>query len=92
IAEKLMELRRNNETEKYMLMRGRYSDHNQILYSDFTKMIGSPNNISHSAICAEVEKFGRYYTEGNWGYGDYDLENMKYLIVWACDPISSNRQ
>ncbi len=92
IAEKIMELRRNNETQKYMLMRGRYSDHNQILYSDFTKMIGSPNNISHSAICAEVEKFGRYYTQGYWGYGDYDLEKMNYLIVWSCDPLSSNRQ
>ncbi|MCX8028136.1 MAG: molybdopterin-dependent oxidoreductase [Thermodesulfovibrionales bacterium] len=92
IADKIMELRKNNETHKYLLMRGRYSDHNTILYDGFTKIIGSPNNISHSAICAEVEKFGSYYTEGYWGYRDYDLDNMKYLIVWGCDPVSSNRQ
>jgi len=92
IADKIMELRKNNETHKYMLMRGRYSDHNTILYDNLTKMIGSPNNISHSSICAEVEKMGSFYTEGFWGYRDYDLDKMKYLIVWACDPISSNRQ
>jgi anaerobic selenocysteine-containing dehydrogenase len=30
LAEKIMELRRNKETHKYLLMRGRYSDHNTI--------------------------------------------------------------
>lgn len=92
IADKIMELRKNNETHKFLLMRGRYSDHNSIFYGDLPKMIGSPNNISHSAICAEVEKMGSMATEGFWGYRDYDLDNMKYLIVWACDPLSSNRQ
>ncbi len=92
IADKLIELRRNNETHKYLLMRGRYSDHNTILYDNLTKMLGSPNNISHSSICAEVEKMGRFFTEGFWGYSDYDLDKMKYLITWACDPLSSNRQ
>jgi anaerobic selenocysteine-containing dehydrogenase len=91
IAEKIMELRKNNETHKFLLMRGRYSDHNQILYGDLPKMIGSPNNISHSSICAEVEKMGRFYTEGMFGYMDYDLDKMKYLIAWGCDPVSSNR-
>lgn len=90
-ADKIMELRKNNETNKFLLMRGRYSDHNAIFYGDLPKMIGSPNNISHSSICAEVEKMGRML-EGYWGYSDYDLDNMKYLIVWACDPMSSNRQ
>lgn len=92
IADKIMELRKNKETHKYLLMRGRYSDHNAILYDNLTKMIGSPNNISHSSICAEVEKMGSFYTEGFWGYRDYDLDKMKYLITWACDPLSSNRQ
>ena len=91
IADKIMELRKNNETHKYMVMRGRYSDHNTILYDHLTKMLGSPNNISHSSICAEVEKMGRFYTEGFFGYMDYDLEKMKYLIAWGCDPVSSNR-
>jgi anaerobic selenocysteine-containing dehydrogenase len=56
-----------------------------------TKIIGSPNNISHSAICAEAEKFGPFYTGGNWGYRDYDIDNAKYMLIWGCDPLSSNR-
>ena len=43
---------------------------NEIMYGTFPKLIGSPNNISHSALCAEAEKFGRYYTEGLWDYAD----------------------
>lgn len=92
IADKVLELRRDNETHKFLLMRGRYSEHNTIFYGHLPRMIGSPNNISHSSICAEVEKMGSYATEGFWGYRDYDLDNMKYLISWACDPLSSNRQ
>lgn len=91
MADKVLELRKNQETHKFLLMRGRYSNLNGIFYGDLPKMIGSPNNISHSSICAEVEKMGRML-EGFWGYSDYDLDNMKYLIVWACDPLSSNRQ
>ena len=92
MADKVLELRKNQETHKFLLMRGRYSNLNGIFYGDLPKMIGSPNNISHSSICAEVEKMGSFATEGFWGYRDYDLDNMKYLITWACDPISSNRQ
>ncbi len=48
-------------------------------------------DISHSANCAEAEKFGSYYTEGLWDYRDYDLSRSKYLLIWGCDPLSSNR-
>jgi len=92
IAEKMMELRNNNETEKFMLMRGRYTYCRDVIYDALPKIFGSPNNISHSAICAEAEKFGSYYTEGYWDYRDYDLENTKYVICFGGDPIASNRQ
>jgi len=92
IAEKIMELRRSGETHKYMLMRGRYSYMRDILYDRMTKIIGSPNNISHSALCAEAEKFGSYYTEGYWGYRQYDVANTRYVLLWSADPLSSNRQ
>jgi len=91
IADKILELRKNGEAHKYLLMRGRYTYMRDIIYASMTKIIGSPNGISHSAICAEAEKFGPYYTEGNWDYRDYDLDNCKYLVVWGCDPLSSNR-
>jgi anaerobic selenocysteine-containing dehydrogenase len=93
IAEKLIALRKNGESHKFLLMRGRYSTTTtQIAYGLFPEIYGSPNNISHSAICAEAEKFGPFYTEGFWGYRDYDLVNTKYLLIWGCDPLSSNRQ
>ena len=91
IADKIMDLRNSNETYKYMLMRGRYSYMRDILYDRMTKIIGSPNNISHSAICAEAEKFGPYYTEGLWDYRQYDVLNARYIILWGADPLSANR-
>ncbi len=92
IADKIMDLRNNNETHKYMLMRGRYSYMRDVLYDRMTKIIGSPNNISHSSICAEAEKFGPYYTEGFWGYRQYDVKNANYILLWGADPLSANRQ
>jgi len=92
IADKIKELRDNNETHKYMLMRGRYTYMRDIIYDRMTKIIGSPNNISHSAICAEAEKFGPFYTEGLWDYRQYDVLNTNYALVWGADPLSANRQ
>lgn len=92
IADKMMELRKNNETHKYALLRGRYTYLNEVIYGSMPKVFGSPNNISHSAICAEAEKFGSYYTEGLWDYNDFDLMNTKYVLLWGTDPIASNRQ
>ncbi len=92
IADKIMELRDNNETHKFSVWRGRYTAMNGILYGNMPKIIGSPNNVSHSSMCAESEKFGRYYTERYWGYADYDHEEAFYEILWGADPIASNRQ
>jgi len=92
IADRIMELRDNNETYKYMLMRGRYSYMRDIIYDRMTKIIGSPNNLSHSALCAEAEKFGPYYTEGEWSYRQYDVANTNYVLIWGADPLSANRQ
>ena len=92
MADRIMELRKNRESHKYMLMRGRYTYMRDILYDSMTKIIGSPNNISHSAICAEGEKFGPYYTEGFWGYRQYDVENTRYILLWGADPLAANRQ
>lgn len=92
IADKMMELRNNNESEKFALFRGRYSYMRDIIYDGLPKIFGTPNNISHSSICAEAEKFGSFYTEGVWDYKDFDLENTKYVLCWGADPIASNRQ
>ena len=92
IADKLLELRKNGEAHKLALFRGRYTGLDALLYDQFMKILGSPNNISHSSICAEAEKFGYYYTDGLWGYKTYDVKHTRYMIIWGCDPVSANRQ
>lgn len=92
IADRMMELRKNDEPEKFVLFRGRYTYMRDLIYGALPKVFGSPNGISHSAICAEAEKFGSYYTEGYWGYRDYDLDKTRYVLCWGADPLSSNRQ
>ena len=92
VADRMMELRSAEETHKFVVFRGRYSYLRDILYSAVPKVFGSPNGISHSAICAEAEKFGAYFTEGYWDYRDYDLENTRYVLCWGADPLASNRQ
>ncbi len=92
IADKLIELRNDNETHKMMVMRGRYTAAHELLYSRLPRILGSPNNISHSAICAEAEKSGCFFTEGFWGYRDYDLARTQCLVLWGVDPFRSNRQ
>ncbi len=92
IADKMMELRKAGEPEKFVLFRGRYTYMRDLIYSALPKVFGSPNGISHSAICAEAEKFGPYFTEGYWDYRDYDLENTRYVLCWGADPLASNRQ
>lgn len=91
IADKMMELRKNEEPEAFAVLRGRYTYMRDVIYSALPKVFGSPNGISHSAICAEAEKAGSFFTAGNWSYRDYDLDNTKYLLIWGCDPLSSNR-
>lgn len=92
IADQMMALIKAGESHKFALFRGRYTGLNEILYNTFPKLVGSPNNISHSAICAESEKFGRYYSEGYWDYADFDLDNTRYILGWGTDMVASNRQ
>ncbi|KAA3611862.1 MAG: dehydrogenase [Planctomycetota bacterium] len=92
LAERMMQLRRDDETHKFAVFRGRYTYLRDVIYSALPKIFGSPNGISHSAICAEAEKFGAYCTEGFWDYRDYDLENTRYVLCWGADPLASNRQ
>ncbi len=92
VADRIVELRDAGEIHQLAIFRGRYTALNQILYNRVPEILGSPNNISHSSICAEAEKFGPYFTEGYWDYRDYDLLNSRYVLCWGVDPIHSNRQ
>ncbi|MDZ7714179.1 MAG: molybdopterin-dependent oxidoreductase [Rhodovibrio sp.] len=91
-AEKVLALRERGEPHKYVTTRGRYGGLNGVMLSAITKIIGSPNNISHSSICAEADKFGPYYLEGFWGYRQYDIKNSRYQLTFGADPVAANRQ
>lgn len=92
ITDKMMELRKNHETHKFALFRGRYTGVCDIFYKALPSLFGSPNNISHSSICAEAEKLGPFATEAYHDYRDYDLDHTRYILMWSTDPVASNRQ
>jgi anaerobic selenocysteine-containing dehydrogenase len=92
VANKMMELRKNNEAHKLTYIRGRYSPTStDLLYGTLPRIYGTTNYFSHSAICAEAEKMGPGLTQGFFGYRDYDLANTQCLVVWGTDPLASNR-
>ena len=92
IADKMLELRKNNEPHKLIYLRGRYSPTStNLLYGTLPRIFGTPNYFSHSAICAEAEKMGPGLTQGFFGYRDYDLANTNCLVAWGTDPLASNR-
>ncbi|MHB8056935.1 MAG: molybdopterin-dependent oxidoreductase [Desulfuromonadaceae bacterium] len=93
VADKMIELRNAGTPEKLTYIRGRYSSTAQaLLYGSLPKIYGTGNYFSHSAICAEAEKMGPGYTQGFFGYRDYDMAKTKCLVAWGCDPLSTNRQ
>ncbi len=92
VADKMIELRKNNEAHKLVYMRGRYSPTStELLYGALPRIYGTTNYFSHSAICAEAEKMGPGLTQGFFGYRDYDLEKTNCMVAWGCDPLASNR-
>jgi len=92
VADKMMELRKNNEAHKLTYIRGRYSPTStDLLYGTLPRIYGTTNYFSHSAICAEAEKMGPGLTQGFFGYRDYDLGNTNCLVTWGADPLASNR-
>ena len=92
VADKMIELRKAGEPQKFAYIRGRYSSTStDLLYGTLPKVFGTPNYFSHSSICAEAEKMGPGLTQGFFGYRDYDLEKTNCLVAWGCDPLASNR-
>ena len=93
VADKMLELRRNGEAHKFVYIRGRYSSTStDLLYGALPRIYGSTNYFSHSAICAEAEKMGPGFTQGFYGYRDYDLGRTQCLVLWGTDPLASNRE
>jgi anaerobic selenocysteine-containing dehydrogenase len=91
LADRLIALRAKGEPHKFMTLQGRYTRMSDVIRQAVPNIVGSRNAITHSSICAETDKFGPFYMEGNWGYRQYDLANVKYQILFGADPLSANR-
>jgi anaerobic selenocysteine-containing dehydrogenase len=92
LADRIISMRESGEIHKYVTLRGRYSYLSNVTLKDITAIFGSPNAITHSSICAEAEKFGSFFTEGSWGYRQFDIANTRYALLFGVDPLSANRQ
>lgn len=92
IASKLKALRERGTPEKLLYLRGRYNKLDaDLLYDRFTKVYGTPNKISHSALCAEPTKMGNWMAAGRFDYSSYDIENMRYILTFGGPLLESHR-
>ncbi|MEW6623090.1 MAG: molybdopterin-dependent oxidoreductase [Bacillota bacterium] len=92
VAGKMKELRNKEQAHKVVLNRGRYNTLDvHLLYDKFCKVYGTPNNISHSAICAEATKQGRWMADGVFDYVGCDYEKINYIICFGNSPLEAHR-
>ncbi len=92
ITLKLKELRDKRTPERFALLRGRYDEASAtVLYSRFAKAYGTPNSFSHSSICAESTKGGRWMAIGDYDYSGYDWYNANYIISFGAPILESHR-
>ncbi|MFZ5826264.1 MAG: molybdopterin-dependent oxidoreductase, partial [Bacillota bacterium] len=92
IAKRLNTLRDKGEAHRFLLIRGRYmiSDADAV-YGNFTKIYGTPNAISHSALCAEGDKMGQWMANGQFKYSAYEIEKSNYLLLFGLSPLEAHR-
>ncbi|MBI4331930.1 MAG: molybdopterin-dependent oxidoreductase [Chloroflexi bacterium] len=92
IAQKMRELRDRGTPERFALFRGRYNPMDaDILYGRLVKAYGSPNSISHSALCAETTKSGYWYAAGRYAYNSFDFANTNYILSFGVNFLEAHR-
>lgn len=92
IAARLQELRDKGTPERFALFRGRYGAMDaDLLYGRFAKADGTPNAISHSALCAETTKSGNWYARGKYTYSAFDFEDTNYILSFGVPFLESHR-
>lgn len=91
LASRIVELRQRREIHRLAFFRGRYTQANTVIFSVLPRILGTPNTISHSSICAETDKWGSWAANGYWNYNAYDLENANYVLIFGVDPMAAHR-
>mgnify|MGYP001607040320 CR=1 FL=1 len=92
IAARMKELRDRGTPERFALFRGRYNTLDaDLLYGRLVKAYGSPNSISHSALCSETDKSGNWYARGQYAYSAYDYEDTNYILAFGTPFLETQR-
>ncbi|MBI2907968.1 MAG: molybdopterin-dependent oxidoreductase [Chloroflexi bacterium] len=92
IAENLATLRDNGTPERFAIFRGRYDTLSaDLLYGRLAKAYGTPNAISHSALCAETTKSGNWYAAGRYAYSAFDFEDTAYILSFGVAFLEAHR-
>src|SRR3990170_20737 len=80
IATKLNILRNEGKSHTVAFLSGRNQGRAGSVWTTFTKLYGTPNNIGHSSICADASKKAKSLMDGNDDYNAYDWENCNYVL------------
>lgn len=80
IAAKLKTLREEGKSHTVAFLSGRNRGSAGTVWTTFTKLYGTPNNLGHSSICADASKKARLCVDGNDEYCAYDWENCNYVL------------
>ncbi len=92
VVAKLRELRDKGTPERLAILRGRYDEASAaVLYSRIASAYGTPNSFSHSALCAETTKGGRWMAMGDYDYSGFDWYKANYVISFGAPILESHR-
>lgn len=91
IAGRLLALRERGEGHRVAFAKGRATGISDLFFKVLPDIYGTPNRLNHDGICAEAEKLATGCLDGVWDYHDYDLENVRCVLLWGVDPLVGNR-
>lgn len=80
IAARLNKLRSENKSNTVAFLSGRNRGSAGNVWTTFTRLYGTPNNLGHSSICSDASKKARLCIDGNDSYAAYDWENCNYIL------------
>ncbi|HIH44916.1 MAG TPA: molybdopterin-dependent oxidoreductase, partial [Candidatus Methanoperedenaceae archaeon] len=80
IAARMKKLREEGKSHTVAFLSGRNRGSAGAVWTTFTKLYGTPNNLGHSSICADASKKARLCLDGTDDYAAYDWENCNYVL------------
>jgi thiosulfate reductase / polysulfide reductase chain A len=91
IATRLNKLRNEGKSHTVAFLSGRNRGSAGTVWTTFTKLYGTPNNLGHSSICSDASKKARLCMDGNDEYAAYDWENCNYVFNFGGSTLEAWR-